>query len=102
MANYTKLTNFATKDSLVSGNPLKVIKGTEIDDELESVETAIATKANTASPTFTGTATIPIANITIADFGGWEITESSGDLVFSYGGDVRFTLKSTGGVLVDG
>jgi hypothetical protein len=44
MANYTKSTNFATKDSLASGNPLKVIKGTEIDDEFEALETAIATK----------------------------------------------------------
>ena len=55
MSNYSKLTNFATKDSLASGNPLKVIKGTEIDDEFEAIETAIATKADLASPTFTGT-----------------------------------------------
>jgi hypothetical protein len=55
MSNYTKLTNFASKDSLASGNPLKVIKGTEIDDEFESIETAVATKADLASPTFTGT-----------------------------------------------
>ena len=26
MSNYTKLTNFAAKDALVSGNPAKVIK----------------------------------------------------------------------------
>jgi len=55
MSNYTKLTNFASKDSLASGNPLKVIKGTEIDDEFEAIETAVATKADLASPTFTGT-----------------------------------------------
>jgi len=55
MSNYTKLTNFASKDSLASGNPLKVIKGTEIDDEFESIETSIGTKADLASPTFTGT-----------------------------------------------
>ena len=55
MSNYTKLTNFASKDSLASGNPLKVIKGTEIDDEFEAIETAVSTKADLASPTFTGT-----------------------------------------------
>ena len=55
MSNYSKLTNFASKDSLASGNPLKVIKGTEIDDEFEAIETAVATKADLASPTFTGT-----------------------------------------------
>ena len=61
MSNYSKLTNFATKDSLASGNPLKVIKGTEIDDEFESIETAIGTKADSASPTFTGTPAAPTA-----------------------------------------
>jgi hypothetical protein len=61
MSNYAKLTNFASKDSLASGNPLKVIKGTEIDDEFEAIETAVGTKADSASPTFTGTPTAPTA-----------------------------------------
>ena len=61
MSNYSKSTNFATKDSLASGNPLKVIKGTEIDDEFEALETSIATKADLASPTLTGTPTAPTA-----------------------------------------
>ena len=34
MSNYTKSTNFAVKDGLVTGNPAKIIKGTEIDTEL--------------------------------------------------------------------
>ena len=59
MANYTKTTNFAVKDNLASGNPAKIIKGTEIDAEYNNIATAVATKANTASPTFTGTVTIP-------------------------------------------
>ena len=62
MSNYSKLTNFATKDSLASGNPLKIIKGTEIDDEFEAIETSIGTKADTASPTFTGTPAAPTAS----------------------------------------
>ena len=61
MSNYSKATNFATKDSLASGNPLKIIKGTEIDDEFEALETSIATKADLASPTFTGTPIAPTA-----------------------------------------
>ena len=61
MSNYSKSTNFATKDSLASGNPLKVIKGTEIDDEFEAIETSIATKADLASPTLTGTPVAPTA-----------------------------------------
>jgi hypothetical protein len=57
MANYTPITNFAGKDALPSGNAAKVVKGSEITDELNAVATAIATKADSANPTFTGTAT---------------------------------------------
>jgi hypothetical protein len=46
MSNYTKSTNFATKDSLSSGNPLKIVKGTEINTEFDNIQTAIATKAD--------------------------------------------------------
>lgn len=59
MANYTKTVNFTIKDTLPTGDSGKIIKGTEIDTEYANISTAIATKANTASPTFTGTVTIP-------------------------------------------
>lgn len=49
MTNYTKSTNFATKDALSSGNPLKIVKGTEIDTEFNNIQTAIATKADSGS-----------------------------------------------------
>jgi hypothetical protein len=62
MSNYTKSTNFATKDALASGNPLKIVKGTEIDTEFNNIATAIATKADLASPTFTGTPAAPTAS----------------------------------------
>jgi len=57
MSNYTKLTNFAAKDALVSGNPAKVIKGVEVGAEFDAIQVAVATKSNLESPTFTGTAT---------------------------------------------
>ena len=63
MSNYTKSTNFATKDALTSGNPLKIVKGTEINTEFDNIQTAIATKADLASPTFTGTPTLPTGTI---------------------------------------
>ena len=62
MTNYTKSTNFASKDSLASGNPLKIVKGTEIDAEFNSIATAVATKADVASPTFTGVPAAPTAS----------------------------------------
>jgi len=59
MSNYTKLTDFASKDTLSSGDANKIIKGTEFETEFDNIATAIATKADTAGPTFTGTVTIP-------------------------------------------
>lgn len=46
MSNYTKLTDFQIKDALPAGDPNKVVKGTEIDDEFDAIEIAIATKAD--------------------------------------------------------
>ena len=63
MSNYTKATNFTSKDSLTSGNALKVVKGSEIDAEFDLIETAVNSKSNTASPTFTGTVTV--TNLTV-------------------------------------
>ena len=57
MSNYTKTTNFAVKDSLVSGNAAKLVKGTEVNTEFDNIATAVSTKADTAGPTFTGTIT---------------------------------------------
>lgn len=61
MSNYTKSTNFATKDTLPSGDANKIVKGTEIDTEFNNIATAISTKADLASPTFTGTPVLPTA-----------------------------------------
>jgi len=55
MSNYTKTTNFTAKDTLTSGNPLKVVKGTEIDAEFTAIQTAVNSKSDSASPLFTGT-----------------------------------------------
>jgi len=59
VSNYTKSTDFAAKDALASGNAAKIVKGTEIDTEFNNIATAVATKADLASPTFTGTPTLP-------------------------------------------
>jgi hypothetical protein len=64
MTNYVKSTNFATKDNLASGDPLKIVKGTEINTEYDNIAIAVATKADVASPTFTGTVTIPTLALT--------------------------------------
>lgn len=80
MSAYTKTTNFTAKDALISGNPSKIVKGSEIDAEFTALETAVNSKSNTASPTFTGTATIPTAAITNITFGGVAITSTAAEL----------------------
>jgi len=61
MSEYSKITDFAAKDALSTGNAAKIVKGTEIDDELVAISGAIASKADKASPTFTGTPAAPTA-----------------------------------------
>jgi hypothetical protein len=70
MTDYTKTTDFAAKDSLPSGDSGKIIRGTEFETEFDNISTSIATKADLASPTFTGTATIPTAAVTTLTIGG--------------------------------
>jgi hypothetical protein len=59
MSNYTKATDFAAKDTLASGNPSKIVRGTEINTEFAAIQVAVNSKADIAGPTFTGTVTIP-------------------------------------------
>lgn len=40
--SYTKLTDFAAKDALLSGNPSKLLRGTEIGAEFDAIESAMA------------------------------------------------------------
>tara|TARA_R100001460_G_scaffold30407_2_gene60042 strand:+ start:288 stop:1475 length:1188 start_codon:yes stop_codon:yes gene_type:complete len=115
MSNYTKTTNFATKDSLPSGNAAKIVKGTEIDTEFNNIATAIATKADsgvitdgsitTAKLADSAVTTVKIAddavtgdklanNITIA--GELVVT---GDLTVS-GDDITMGTNTSGNLLI--
>jgi hypothetical protein len=69
MSNYTKTTNFASKDNLSPGNPLKIVKGTEIDTEFNNIQTAIATKTDNSSANITGGSITGITDLAIADGG---------------------------------
>lgn len=62
MSDYNKITNFTIKDSLPSGNTSKIIKGTEIDNEFNAIQSSISSKADTNSPSFTGTPLAPTAS----------------------------------------
>lgn len=83
MSNYSKITDFAAKDALSTGNPAKIVKGTEIDDELVAISGAISSKSDTVSPTFTGTATVA-------------------DLVVSGTANITGAVDLSGAITVDG
>jgi hypothetical protein len=69
LSNYTKSTNFATKDNLTPGDPLKVVRGTEIDTEFNNISTAIATKTDNSAAAITGGSITGITDLAIADGG---------------------------------
>jgi len=61
MTDYVKSTNFSSKDSLASGNPLKIVKGTEFDIEFNNIATAITSKLDAVNAALTGIPTAPTA-----------------------------------------
>jgi hypothetical protein len=119
MANYLKATDFAAKDALLSGDPNKIVKGTEIDDEFDAIQTAVNSKANIASPTFTGTPAAPTATagtnttqvattafVTTAidnigtTLSAFTLVESGTDLLIKYNGTTVAKITSTGALEV--
>ena len=44
MSDYIVITDYAAKDALLTGNPAKLVKGTEIKADLDAVAVAVATK----------------------------------------------------------
>ncbi len=53
---YTPSTNFTAKDSMSTANPDKVLSGVPFDAEFSAIQTAFASAAPSAGPTFSGTA----------------------------------------------
>ena len=73
MSNYTQSTNFATKDALSPGDPLKIVRGTEINTEFANIAVAVATKLDTtalAAPGPIGATTPSTINATTGTFSG--------------------------------
>jgi hypothetical protein len=69
MSQYTKSTNFATKDNLSPGDPLKIVRGTEIDTEFNNISTAISTKTDNSAAAITGGSITGITDLAVADGG---------------------------------
>jgi len=48
--SYVKTTDFAAKDALISGNPSKVIRGSEIGAEFDALQVADALNLKPSAP----------------------------------------------------
>lgn len=98
-------TIFDEIDTLLGGT--SAAEFATLDGVTSAIQTQIDAKAPTASPTFTGTATIATAtittaNVTTVDFGDWTITETSGVLKFATGGVNKMSLDASGNLTVVG
>ena len=63
MSDYTKITDYSAKDALSSGDSVKRVKGSEIGADFDAVAVAVATKANSASPVFTGISSFAVGAV---------------------------------------
>jgi hypothetical protein len=92
MSNYTKSTDFASKDTLPSGDSAKIVRGTEIDAEFEALEVAVATKTDNSAAAITGGTITGITDLAIADGGTGASTASGARTNLGLG---SLALKST-------
>ena len=103
MSNYTKTTNFATKDNLSPGNPLKIVKGAEIDTEFNNIATAVATKTDNSAAAITGGSITGITDLAVADGGtGLSSGTSGGVLAFTASGTLVSSSVLAANALVIG
>lgn len=65
MSDYTQVTFFAPKDALGTGNPSKLIKGTEVDPELAAIATAMSSKYDSGDLADNATAAALASSTTI-------------------------------------
>ena len=103
MSNYIKTTNFAAKDSLPSGNPAKIVKGTEINTEFDNIAVASATKLNSSTVSTFGATLIDDANASAArttlGLGTAATTASTDYATAAQGTTADAALPKTGGAM---
>lgn len=101
MSNYIQSTNFATKDALTSGDPLKIVKGTEINIEYANIAVAVATKADLVSATLVTPALGTPSSGNLLNAVGLPIDAgTTGTLPISRGGSGVQTSTGTGNLVL--
>ena len=102
VSEITDLTATAAELNVLDGITASTADLNNVAGINSDVQTQLDLKAPLASPTFTGTATIPTAAITTADFGNWTVTETGGALYFASGGTNYAKIDASGNLDVVG
>ena len=98
MANYSRTNDFSVKDALATGNPNKLIKGSEIDDEFDAIVTMSATKANKVVPSAAGNLATLSATGDLQDSGSTGLFPAGTKMLFQQTAAPTGWTKVTSGV----
>jgi hypothetical protein len=94
VSDYTQSTFFAPKDLLATGNPNKIIYGSDVDAELSAISTAIATKADVNGDAIGAGTPCTELSVDNLKLDGNKITSTNTD------GDIELEPDGTGSVVI--
>lgn len=94
MSDYSQITFFTPKDSLSTGNPNKIIYGSDVDAEFSAISTAIATKADVDGDAIGAGTPATEVNVDNLKLDGNKITSTNTD------GDIELEPNGTGTVVI--
>lgn len=100
MSNYTPVTNFASKDTLATGNALKALKGAELTTEFVAIQTAVNSKFDGVA-TFAPDGTAAQPSFGFTNNAGTGMYNTAGVLSWSTAGVQRMSVAIVGNVVVN-
>jgi hypothetical protein len=96
MVTYVKITDYATKDALLTGNPIKVVRGTELGAEFDSIATADATSLKSGAAASVSSIT-DSGDLTFTGTGSL-IQAPTNPMLFTVNGSERMRIDTSGNV----
>lgn len=91
---YTKTTDFTSKDSLLAGDPAKVVKGSEIDTEFDNIENVIGTTTGSGAVVLATSPTLVAPALGTPSSG--TVTNLTGTASININGTVGATTPAAG------
>jgi hypothetical protein len=95
MSDYTPVNDFSAKDSLTTGDPEKIILGSDVDNETAAIQTAIGTKFDVSNWATLGAT---LGNGSIADIAAF--TDANADRIYGWDDSASAAIQfALGGAL---